>query len=286
VASTSDARLLADTLTGIQPLGAARRGQASVEHARHQLFAAVHKRTRAAVLVKLTAKPGRVYEQNLANELATLSTINRELPRSPYFPELFDHGHLPDGRMYIVTALFDELPVATMIGSERREEKLVANIRVAIEAGRALQQLHDLGIFHVDLNPMNILFRWDRGKPVLRIIDFESSYERSRHGAGEFYSPPTTAGFTAPEVPKTAPDARADVYSLGAVLYTLLAGYEWTWAREVGAAVAADRDLDAELRSMLLTTVNPDRDKRPSSIREFELALVGHLERIWPGRKW
>ena len=56
--------------------------------ARHQLYVARDKRSRANVLIKVTSKPGLVYEQDLTNEIASLSTINRELPDSRYFPVL------------------------------------------------------------------------------------------------------------------------------------------------------------------------------------------------------
>ena len=52
-------------------------------------------------VIKVTTKPGLVYEQNLTNEFATLSTVNRELPDSRYFPRLWDHGRLTDGRVFL-----------------------------------------------------------------------------------------------------------------------------------------------------------------------------------------
>ena len=115
--------------------------------------------------------------------------------------------------------------------------RTVTHLRTAIEIGKALIELHGLKIWHVDLNPMNILYRWEGGRPVIRIVDFESSYEVARHAEGVFYSPPTTTGYTAPEVSRRAPDARSDVFSLGAVLYTMLAGYHWTWDGDAGRSV-------------------------------------------------
>ena len=133
---------------------------------------------------------------------------------------------------------------------------------------------------------MNILYRAERGRPVIRIVDFESSYELARHSAGDFYNPPMTPGYSAPEVSQQAPDARADLFSLGAVLYTMLAGYQWTWEAEVGACVEADRELDPEIKEILCKAVDPDPDRRYPSIQEFHAALAGYLERIWPGRSW
>ena len=275
-----------DQFAGIHRLAGRRSGHASAEHARHQLYVARDKRSRASVLIKVTSKPGLIYERELSNELATLSTVNRELPDSRYFPVVGEHGRLADGRVYLTMSCFDEWPLATMIGVERDPAKQVANLLATIEIARALAALHRLQIWHVDLNPMNILCRWESGKPVIRIVDFESSYEVARHAAGVFYNPPTTSGFTAPELSRQSPDARADVFSLGAVLYTLIAGYGWTWAAGVRESVEADAEVGPELKGILLTSVADDPGRRYTSMADMRAALAAHLERIWPGRSW
>jgi serine/threonine protein kinase len=275
-----------DQLRTIQPLSRDRRGQSSTEHARHQLYVARDKETSASVLVKLTSKPGLVYQHNLLNEIASLSTINRELPRSPYFPVVIRHGQAPGGRVYLITSLFEEFPVATTIAAEPMPTRMVAHLRTAIEVAKALTQIHGLNIFHVDLNPMNILHRVEKAAPVIRIVDFESSYETARHATGVFYSPPTTPGYSAPEVSRQPPDGRSDIFSLGAVLYTMLAGYSRTWGVEMAASVDSDPDLDSDLKLILLTALDPNPNARYPSIREFHAALAAHLEKIWPGRTW
>jgi serine/threonine protein kinase len=275
-----------DRYAHIQPIAADRSGHASTEHVRHQLLIGRDKTTRANVLIKLTSKAGLVYQNNLLNEIATLTTIQRELPLSPYFPDVLDHGRLHGGRVYLTMTLFDELPLALSIGTERVPARLVGYLRTTIEVAKALSELHRLNIFHVDLNPMNILYRIEKGKPVIRIVDFESSYELARHSAGVFYDPPTTPGYSAPEVTKQAPDARSDLFSLGAVLYTMLAGYQPTFESNIHTRVDADAEIDSELKDVLLEAVDPDPDGRYPSLQEFVAALSNYLERIWPGRSW
>jgi serine/threonine protein kinase len=273
-----------DQLRSIQWLASARSGHASAEHARHQLYVARHKRSRANVLVKIASKPGLVYEQELTNEIDSLSTVNRELPDSRYFPLLFEHGRLHDSRIYLIMSLFDEWPLATTISADRTPVSEAAHIRTMIEVGKALIELHGLKMFHVDLNPMNILGRWLGGKPVIRIVDFESSYEVARHSSGVFYNPPTTSAFCAPELSLRAPDARSDLFSLGTVLYTMLAGYDWTWAADVARSARADPNVSPELKEIVLTSVDADPDKRYPSVVEWRAALAAYFERIWPGR--
>jgi serine/threonine protein kinase len=122
---------------------------------------------------------------------------------------------------------------------------------------------------------------------VIRIVDFESSYEVARHSKHGVYNPPTTPGFCAPEVLHgRAPDARADVFSLGAVLYTLIAGYGWTWDTELFPRIDADGDIDVDLKAVLLAAVELDADRRYQSVHEMYAALAVYLDSIWPGRSW
>jgi len=275
-----------DRFRNIQRLKPERSGHASADHARHQLYVGRDTQSRANVLIKVTSKPGLVYQHNLTNEISTLTTINRELPDSRVFPVLWDHGKLRDGRVFLVMSLFDEWPLATTIGPERRPERLVAYLRTSLAVAQALSDLHRLQIFHVDLNPMNILYRWEKDGPVIRIVDLESSYEVARHTAGVFYNPPTTSEFSAPEAQTQSPDARSDVYSLAAVLYTLLTGYGWTWESQLWERIAADTEVDADLRTILQTASQPDLKQRYRSMEDLRDALEAYLEAIWPGRSW
>src|SRR4029079_5217471 len=245
------------------------------------LYSARDKRSRTAALIKLTSKPGLIYQQNLTNEIATLSTINRELADTRWFPILTDQGRLPDGRVFLIMTLFDELPLAATISHERMPNRMVSHLLTTIEIARALGRLHDLEIFHVDLNPMNVLYRAERGRPVIRIDDFESSYQRSRHGTEALHAPPTTAGYSAPEIARQLPDGRSDLFSLGAVLYTMLAGFQWTWEAEAHQCIRADQDLDPDLRTILLAAVDPDPERRYPSVHQFQGVLAGYLDQIW-----
>ena len=268
-----------DQFKGIELLGKDRRGHVSAENARHRLYVATDKQTRTQVLIKMTARPGLIYQDTLNNEIASLSAINRSLPDSPYFPYMKEHGRLGDGRVFLVASFFVELPLATAIGKERIPGKTVTYIRTALETARALGEIHALQIYHVDLNPMNILLRLGHDRPVIRIIDFESSYERERHSAGVFYNPPNTPGYAAPEISLQAPDARADVFSLGAVLYTMLAGYEWTWRRRWATERRRPRYRSGPQAHSASCVVR----STAATVDGGVLHRPGHLEQIWPG---
>ena len=68
------------------------------------------------------------------------------------------------------------------------------------------------------------------------------------------------------------------------MLYTLLAGYDWTWRGEVGASIKDDADLDEELKELLLRATASTPEERYASADAFRDAIVLYLERIWPGR--
>ncbi|MEO8255878.1 MAG: protein kinase [Acidobacteriota bacterium] len=273
-----------DQFKGIQLLAHDRRGHVSFETARHHLYVGRHKQTQEDVLIKITSRPGLTYQDNLKNEIATLLTINGSMPDSPYFPLIREHGKVRDGRIYIISSFFAEFPLATAIGPERIPGRTVAYLRTALEIAHALEELHGLQIYHVDLNPMNVLLRLARDRPIIRIIDFESSYESARHSADVFYNPPNTPGYSAPEIFHQAPDARSDVFSLGAVLYTMLAGYKWTWGADVAGRVTDDAEIDSDLKDILLKATDSNPDHRYRSMAGFHGDLADHLERIWPGR--
>jgi serine/threonine protein kinase len=273
-----------DQIKGIHLLGQDRRGHVSIETARHHLFVGTDRRSNTSVLVKVTSRPGLIYQENLKNEIATLLTVNESLPESRYFPLVRDHGQLRDGRVYIVESFFDELPLATAIGKERIPGRALAYIGAAMETATALEELHRLEIYHVDLNPMNVLVHMQYGRPIVRIIDFESSYESVRHSGGAFYNPPNTPGYSAPEITSHPPDARADVFSLGAVLYTMFAGFEWTWESDVWQCARADSEIDPDLKRIVLQAVDPSPASRYPSMETFHADLEAHLEKIWSSR--
>src|SRR5690349_3877093 len=86
-----------DQYKHIQWLAPARSGHETHDHSRHHLYVARPKKNPVDVLIKVTSRPGLVYEQDIANETETLLRINAELPDSRYFPLVHDHGRLDDG---------------------------------------------------------------------------------------------------------------------------------------------------------------------------------------------
>jgi eukaryotic-like serine/threonine-protein kinase len=98
-------------------------------------------------------------------------------------------------------------------------------VNILISVGKALHFIHQNGIIHRDLKPSNILFTEDK-EPIL--TDFGISMLLDLGDAEEFEAAGITVGtpeYMAPEqITGYRVDFRADIYSLGAILYELVTG--------------------------------------------------------------
>ncbi|XP_078067439.1 ribosomal protein S6 kinase alpha-6 isoform X2 [Mustelus asterias] len=131
-----------------------------------------------------------------------------------------------DGRyVYLVTELLkggellDRL-LRQKYFSEREASAVLFTITKTVE------YLHCQGVVHRDLKPSNILYMNESGDPEsIRICDFGFA-KQLRGENGLLMTPCYTANFVAPEVlMRQGYDAACDIWSLGVLLYTMLAGY-------------------------------------------------------------
>uniref|UniRef100_A0A671PF55 non-specific serine/threonine protein kinase n=1 Tax=Sinocyclocheilus anshuiensis TaxID=1608454 RepID=A0A671PF55_9TELE len=104
--------------------------------------------------------------------------------------------------------------------SEREASAVLCTITKTVE------YLHSQGVVHRDLKPSNILYVDEIGDPEsIRICDFGFA-KQLRAENGLLMTPCYTANFVAPEVlKKQGYDAACDIWSLGILLYTMLAGF-------------------------------------------------------------
>ncbi|XP_070814537.1 ribosomal protein S6 kinase alpha-2 [Chaetodon trifascialis] len=91
---------------------------------------------------------------------------------------------------------------------------------------KTVEYLHSQGVVHRDLKPSNIRYSDDSGLPeCIRICDFGFA-KQLRAENGLLMTPCYTATFMAPEVlRKQGYDAACDIWSLGILLYTMIAGF-------------------------------------------------------------
>ena len=192
------------------------------------LFRARHKRLERDVAIK-------VWPAAALDVATTRDRVDREaqaLARldHPHVVRVFDYGTTSEGAAYLVMEYVHGRTLNALIRqvgalSPRRAATLVRDV------ARALQAAHDLGLVHRDVKPANILLPTGeattdaaRQLPV-KLVDFglvlDEKSEHSLTVEGAFAGTPY---YMSPEQIENAHgvDRRADVYSLGVVLYELL----------------------------------------------------------------
>ncbi|NUK20150.1 serine/threonine-protein kinase [Streptomyces lunaelactis] len=144
----------------------------------------------------------------------------------PHIVTVHDHGEaVVDGRpvAYLVMELVDGQPLHHAVAD--RVPPLADVLDWAEQICRGLQAAHAAGVIHRDIKPGNILLTAPHGQ--IKICDFgiaqAAEHTRTLTATGTAIGTPT---YMSPEQIRGAKeiDARSDLYSLGCLLYELLAG--------------------------------------------------------------
>ncbi|XP_003419259.1 ribosomal protein S6 kinase alpha-2 isoform X1 [Loxodonta africana] len=176
----------------------------------------VHKATDAEYAVKIIDKSKR----DPSEEIEILLRYGQH-PNIITLKDVYDDGKY----VYLVMELMRGGELLDRILRQRCfSEREASDVLCTIT--KTMDYLHSQGVVHRDLKPSNILYMDESGNPEsIRICDFGFA-KQLRAENGLLMTPCYTANFVAPEVLKRQGyDAACDVWSLGILLYTMLAGF-------------------------------------------------------------
>jgi eukaryotic-like serine/threonine-protein kinase len=146
----------------------------------------------------------------------------------PNIVEILDFGHTPDNQPYFIMEFLTGEALSEIVARGPITAPEVAHI--AEQMCRALGAAHAKGIVHRDLKPHNVQIIEKDGSPFVKILDFGVAKILAAPDGSQSVKTRTgslmgTPLYMSPEQALAHPvDARSDIFSLGAVLYEMLAG--------------------------------------------------------------
>jgi eukaryotic-like serine/threonine-protein kinase len=143
---------------------------------------------------------------------------------------VFDAGRTDSGRPYFVMELVRGIKITEYCDQNRLPTRERLNLFIAV--CQAIQHAHQKGIIHRDIKPSNILVTLHDGVPVPKVIDFGIAKATQQELTDktlftQFQQFIGTPAYISPEQAEMSGldiDTRADIYSLGVLLYELLVG--------------------------------------------------------------
>jgi hypothetical protein len=252
------------------------------------VYKAVDQRLDKVVAVKLLS--GHKSGSDAAIKRFQAEALSASRLAHPNIVAVTDYDVLPDGRPYLVME-FVSAPTLELLLTQTPRLAPDTAAKIAREVCSALEVAHREHVIHRDLKPANITVAYGDLSPVVKILDFGVAKLVHRPGlegltgAGQLIGTPA---YMAPEQvqEKHGPlDGRADLYSLGVVLYEMLTGTTPFAGRAITDVLMAHlseepkpprthrSDLPPELEAICLRAMHKRPEKRFQNAAEMGRAL-------------
>lgn len=169
--------------------------------------------------------------------------------------------------------------------------KLPQALNIAAQVASALSAAHATGLVHRDVKPENLILRPDG---YIKVLDFGlakyTDHQKNKMRTSQFQTDPGvvmgTVNYMSPEQARgLTVDTRSDVFSLGVVLYEMLAGHAPFQGATPSDVIVAILDREplrlsqtlrgapTELERIVGKALRKDRDERYQTIKDFQLDL-------------
>jgi len=148
----------------------------------------------------------------------------------PNIAQVFDAGTTDSGRPYFVMEYVEGVPITKYC--DREKLSIDERLRLFLQVCAAIQHAHQKGVLHRDIKPSNVLVSANDHAPLPKIIDFgiakavhqPLTEQTSITEQGQLLGTPEYMSPEQADMAYSQVDTRSDIYSLGVVLYELLAG--------------------------------------------------------------
>jgi tRNA A-37 threonylcarbamoyl transferase component Bud32 len=257
-------------------------GMSAVFKAKHPTL------NRYVLLKKLTLRGGSQFVERFKREARLMMDFKNE-----HIVQVYDHFK-EGASYYIVEEFVDGISLDSLIRKERYLSNDAA-LLILYEVAKALKYAHDKHVIHRDIKPGNILIS-NRGE--VKLVDFgiATSLEDSEDGLTREGMILGTPSYIPPEQISDAKNAdrRADIYSLGVVVYEMLTGktpFPGSFTAETIAQIHKGRytpprrlnpGISPTLARIIRKAVRPKPSKRFKDIRSIIRIVEKRLRRREP----
>jgi tetratricopeptide (TPR) repeat protein len=188
------------------------------------------------VALKVFAAEGRDAEKldRFVREARLLSDVD-----SPHVVRYVAHGVEPDGSAFLAVEWLEGEDLAKRSKRETLDGNQV--VKVIAQAARGLEALHARGIVHRDVKPSNLFLTKDAsGEMLVKLLDLGVARTLADPGLTRHGTMIGTPSYMSPEQVLGGVDLsfRSDIFSLGVVLFELVAGVRPYVAEDIFAVVA------------------------------------------------